>query len=223
MNDPAEIPHDQVEFSGIAVAKSGENQRHVGFVFKSNDDEKSLFCHLAWHLKLCFDPPADWRVNEQRGKLFWKNLSLTKLNRMFLAGFLRDIQANNTGNELTYGFDMPLPCFDEDGKYVPTDEGKGLTCATFVLAVYENLKYPLLDIAEWPNRDEDEEWQNKILDWLKQSGVASQKHLDAMKQDVGSVRLKPEEVAAAAIFDPLPISFEDCVREAEEIKQIVMQ
>lgn len=82
------------------------------------------------------------------------------------------------------------------------------SCATFVLAIFQSLQLPLVDLRSWPTRPEDVPWQEKIVAYLRSSSnPATQAHAERVAQDIGCARLRPEEVAAAASATSLPASF----------------
>ncbi len=101
------------------------------------------------------------------------------------------------------------------------EDGRGLTCATFVLAMFASHGIPLLQLSEWPDREEDRAWQEYIVGVLRKNG-ADEKHVNAVNEQVkrGCARYRPEEVAAAGAAPDLPVGF----AYAEELgKRIVVR
>jgi hypothetical protein len=126
------------------------------------------------------------------------------------------IQANPAG--IPYAFDSPSDCFDsETGQFLLGPSKKGLTCATFVLAIFHAVGLRLLDLTGWPKREEDARWQESIINLLR--GRASQEHIDAVTSQVGAVRVRPEEVAGASAAEIHPIGFANANALAIEILQ----
>ena len=83
----------------------------------------------------------------------------------------------------------------------------GLTCASFVLAVFPAAGLALADYATWPSdRPGDRQWQEKIIQSLE--GRADQTHLEHPHNEIGAVRYRPEEVAAATALAPPAVQFE---------------
>ena len=101
-----------------------------------------------------------------------------------------------------------------------SESGHGLTCATFVLAVFKSHGVDLLRTDQWRERDEDKKWQQWILDELGDARYATPEHIRAVEREIklGCARFRPQEVAAAGTAetpDALPISFEDAARLGE--------
>src|SRR5262249_11543054 len=121
--------------------------------------------------------------------------------------------ANNP--TLPYGFTFNSDCFAGDGSYQPMEIGKGLTCATFVIALFHSAGFPIIKRETWKHRSEDAAWQKKILALLQ--GSASSEHIKGATNDVGQFRYWPEEVAAAAVHNSPPLGFDECQVLAAEI------
>jgi hypothetical protein len=116
---------------------------------------------------------------------------------------------------IPYGFAFDENCFDNDGTYRPMEIGKGLTCASFVIALFHSHGYPIVKLESWKMRSEDVAWQKKILDPLRRH--ATFEHVNAASAYVGQFRYRPEEVAAAAVRAPPPLDFDESVRLATDI------
>jgi hypothetical protein len=100
--------------------------------------------------------------------------------------------------------------FSADGSCEVLD-GLGLTCATFVLAVFASRGIPLVRLDEWQARSEDVIWQDKIISDLRswrKGDPEVEAHAAALQGERGCVRYRPEEVMAAGIASELPIGYE---------------
>jgi hypothetical protein len=94
--------------------------------------------------------------------------------------------------------------------------GEGLTCATFLLAVFRRWGLPLVDESTWPQgRREDSSWVLKIVRWLyrwaKNSGVPipTEHFVEQIRQRWSLRRFRPEEVCACATaFSGSPLAFQ---------------
>jgi hypothetical protein len=110
----------------------------------------------------------------------------------------------------------------EGGKFEPesgsflTEKDRGLTCATFVLAIFATRGIPLLRTEEWPPRPDDEAWQRAVVEMLREGGAEAE-HIAAVEQEIGCARFRPEEVAAAGTSSELPASFGYASRVGEAI------
>jgi hypothetical protein len=124
---------------------------------------------------------------------------------------------------LPYGLSTPNDSFDPDTlAYLRGPAKVGLTCATFVLAIFEFGGLKLLQYELWPHRDSDVPWQNYVISELKRTG-ASQEHIAAVEGQVGAMRIRPEEVAASATFadEERPVAFEATDGRAKQIVAIL--
>lgn len=108
---------------------------------------------------------------------------------------------------------------DGDGTYsfVAKTPGKGVTCATFVMLVLQTVGFPLLDIETWQTRPEDIQWQECIMQTLRQHSGMTEQEADLVAQDIGSVRFRPIEVASAAQNEPWPVNFETATALAADV------
>lgn len=207
---------DGVEVLAIALCKTGPEQIHTGLLY-TIDSNTPIFCHLAWQKKLDFDEgPMPF------SPIFWREVELDRVNRIVLAAFLEELKIYK--NDIPYGFDCMPPVFLGDGTYVVQPDGKGLTCATFVVEVYRANQLPLISEETWPTRlQNDAAWQREIVGHLEGHPRASQEHIDGMKADIGrAARFKPEEVAAAVVQPLPPHQFADCIELAGEIRALCL-
>ena len=79
-----------------------------------------------------------------------------------------------------------------------------LTCATFVMAVFDTYHIPLLRTPEWPAASlQDQGWQGLQVQWVQLNRgpfVA-----EGVKQHIGAPRYKPEHVTAGAVSAGRPL------------------
>ncbi len=193
-------PFSDVSHVGVAIQRT-EHGLHSGLLYKLPNSEPRIL-HLAFHHMLRDEPAAlPFR---------WSDMGLDEDNKLVLATLLSRIAA--TEPAISYGFDSDGACFDaETGDLLPLPVGKGLTCATFVLAALRTYRYQLLDTASWPDRPEDREWEEAILNLL--AHYATPDHVEAVRADAGAKRLRPDEVVGAATLsdDDWPVAFQ-CAR-----------
>lgn len=94
------------------------------------------------------------------------------------------------------------------GTYVPLGEERGLTCATFVLAVFRTVGIELVDVPLWPARPEDHEWIDRVAAQIR---AVDPGHADAVAGDGLCARFRPTEVGGACLVPPHPVSFADAL------------
>lgn len=195
------------DVKGICLTLEGdEEQRHIGFLFLNTDEEVKLL-HLAWHNHLTY-------VNMQENdKKIWIDVPLNQPNINHFTMFLESVFEQN-GRDIPYGIGIEGLKFGEDGN-LESEPYAGFTCATFVLEVFNTQGYVLIDTNEWPSRPEDEIWQEKILDLLKQ--YYTEECLSYQMSLQGTLRLKPEEVMAAGSSHKRPMSFQSIQEPANKL------
>jgi hypothetical protein len=162
---------------------------------------------LAFHFKLCDETPSP--------AYLWVDCGLDDVNKKVIAAYMGVIRKNK--NNIPYGLDVDGNCFDRDtGEYIEQPLGKGLTCATFIMAIFGRFGFRLLKTEEWPERAEDIQWQQQILEVLEAEG-ASADHVAAARKDIGTARFRPEEVGGAVSETLHPVGFERVREIVEEI------
>lgn len=87
----------------------------------------------------------------------------------------------------------------------------GLTCATFILAVFNAVGLKLINEASWPSRkDADRAW---VMSTFSDS---EQKKRLLAEIESGAIRIRPDEVMAACNGAP-PAEFQDCQPTCQRI------
>jgi hypothetical protein len=130
-------------------------------------------------------------------------------NATFMANYIEAVATQAT-DKVDYGINPSGISFDGSGQFHSLDPAKGLTCATFISAVFESAGFPIVKLSTWPLRPGDAAWRNHVLEMLSSNGRE-----DRAKQ-IGSeevpFRLTPAEAAAAASADSVPLDYEAAVR-----------
>ena len=203
MNNQSEISFDAAVPLGVAITQVNAQQRHIGIIYCI--DGTPRLCHLASHHDLRDEPLPK--------KYLWGEIGIDEFSQSTVAAYVSEVSQNR---EIAYGLHSEGPCFDDAGRYVPQTHGKGLTCATFVLEIFDVLGFSLLNRDEWPKRPGDKDWQENIIKIITPS--ASPEHIETMRRDVGKVkRFCPEEVAAACLSTDHPVPFSEAEKLAEQI------
>jgi hypothetical protein len=191
----------------IAATDPDSDQRHVGIAYRVDESSSARWLHLAFHLDLRHEHSVPI-------KYFWIDPSIVSERLRQVAGICVDIAEANATGDIPYSFGSPNDAFDlENRKFLFGPSKSGLTCASFVLAVFDCAKLQLVAYSGWPKPDEDDvRWQQSILKILKEKerqGKASPEHIAAVEREIGnSVRYRPEQVAgAAAIRSRRPVNY----------------
>jgi hypothetical protein len=206
----------QIQNAAIAIMAHDARQRHVGLLFKDGLDEDVFLLHLKWNNQLAMSCPSEEYIWAEPPSIPQKRLRQ-------LAAMCRLIWSAN-GSDIPFAFDYPNGCFDrETGKLLLDTNGSqiGLTCATFVLAVFQSVGLTIVDCDSWPrNRPEDANWHQWIILNLKQTN-ASQAELDKVKKQAesGCARFRPEEVCGSVLKFPPTVPHPQVIELSEAIAQ----
>jgi len=195
-----ERPFSEIRHVAVTIATVRGNQRHLGILHKLEVFDEVKLGHLAWHNKLKESLPSD--------SYLWVDPPIPSRRARQVAASLRLILRANAEN-MPYAFSPPNDCFDlQNGRFLIGPNRTGLTCASFVLAVFGAAGIKLAEYDTWPKqRNGDVEWQQFIIEQLENSGATIQ-HLYAVKTEVGSIRYRPEDVAGCAASEQVPCVFE---------------
>ena len=198
---------DEIRHVGIAIAAINAEQRHIGLLHRDPESNDVMMLHLAFH--------HDLRNEPAKTKYLWIDPPILAERLIHVAAWCRLVWSANQ-DDFPYSFSQPEECFDsENGKFLIGPTRLGLTCATFVLALFDVAGLKLVNYATWPTgRPGDREWQEFVVAQLPPTEVA---HIEDMRSEVGSARFRPEEVAGAATVSPLPVDFVTAVERGERI------
>lgn len=199
---------DDIEYFSVALQQSDLEQRHVGVIINPDGEDSPILCHLAWHYILRAEAVSD--------KFVWVESALPVPLKKNLVAYIQLVLSTNTDHGLPYSFSEYTGSFDPaNGKYIKTKPGSGLTCATFILGVFDAIGVTLVDLENWPSRPSDEVWQHKMMQQFirllyhpNSNYRPSLEHVIALREFVGVKRVLPEETAASTITNkpPAPVT-----------------
>lgn len=198
--------------SSLAIAITGNSsQKHIALLYKSAVGQPMLL-HLAWHQNLLHEK---WD-----GSYYWIELSKLEVElQETLADWAVIVATSNEDQKIPYSvYFSSTKNFDCAGSYLDRNDGSGLTCATFILALFSDYGLPLILPHSWPvKRPGDFEWIVKILGKLRKH--ISQFHfIEQVRRRHALRRFRPEEVLATAeIFIGKPINFQNVEQLGAEL------
>ena len=173
--------------------------------------------HLAFHLMLRFDTPSDVM---RHGELAWVQCGLDEINRSVLAAAIARSAVDGQ---------LPVPysphyegVYLEKGtlRYERGAPGEGLTCATYMLEVFDALGFELVLRDTWPVREqEDREWVEWIISELEKNAHCTPEHIQAIRDHPIGVRFRPEEVAGAVASERPPLDFKTAVEAGADLRR----
>ena len=189
------LDHSTLSASAVALMV-GAVRLHTGIAFRRRDDSIEIL-HLASHCKVRAAPTAGWSYAVP---------VLDVIDLVLLAAYC--VMLDRERPLIPYGLKFEESSLDDDGRFTPGPNESGMTCSTFVLAIFEWATIPLLSRESWPSRPDDTEAQLKLVAYLRTTD-ATKEHIEAVEREVGCMRIRPEEVAAATTTEPRPIGFVD--------------
>jgi len=204
-------PHTVIGI-GIAVHQKSS---HIGMLYRTAEGEPAKILHLAWHHQLRSDPPS-------QSYPCWVRPWIPNERALAIAAFCRRIWKKAGDDQVPYGFSAPSAFFDHSGALISGSAKVGLTCASFVLAVFDSAGLPLVRLEEWPSpTPDDKARQRELLDQLRKNADVSPAHLSALETEIGNVRYRPLEVAGAGTSEVLPASHAYASEMASKIKDLL--
>jgi hypothetical protein len=204
-------------FVAILIGEPDADQRHIGILYRIDESEDSVL-HLAWHCRLQNETtvPSYFPVCVRPR---CKNVRLRQA-----AGYCRRVFKANESTGIPYAFSPPVDSLDpQTGVFLAGPTRLGLTCASFVLAIFASVGLDLIEYASWStDRQDDREWQEAIIEKLVKSG-ADLAHIEHLRAEKGAARFRPEEVAAGTALAPPPAFFDAAAPLGEEIVEFIRQ
>jgi hypothetical protein len=207
---PDEMPEAMAESIAFAIAGSAvtrdTQQKHIALAYRA-DNSKVMLLHLGWHQALYH--------HEWHGKYQW--LEVRGLDRELqetFADWAVLVAEASPGTPIPYSIIFhPGQNFDVRGHFINQNDGSGLTCATFLLALFSDYNLPLIDIDSWPeSRNGDLKWVRKILKKLRDEVLYNRlppwAWIEQAKRRHMLKRFRPEEVfVTAAMYSGEPLKF----------------
>ena len=203
---------EDVEDLGVAIRAFGHNRRHVGLLIQVEGEGVRL-CHLARHKHL--------RDDRNVSGYSWLQSPLSREERRNVLFFVDGIMRVNKNEGIPYAPGYSGAYFDaRTYRYFRNIAGDGLTCATFIIAIFEHLKLPLLQCDTWEFRDGDAVIMQGIISDIEsgsQHVAGIEDHITAIRSQPADVRYRPEEVAAGVASTDAPLDFLTAANRGEHI------
>lgn len=193
-----------IPFLAIGIGRTSRGNLHTGVAFRNADGEVRFF-HQAFHHITRAGSIAE--ESEQLGGPFFCVVPPVEADRArAIAGFWDFIASR--GEQIGYSLrDDPYAHFDPNTGVLILANGNGLSCSTFVLALFRSVRLPLLDSTGWPvDRPGDRETQQELVRLLELH-CGDQDHVEAVRQEIGCERVRPEEIAGAGLWRQFPVRY----------------
>lgn len=188
----------------VTVCKSPVGA-HVGISYRVDDAGARRHLHLAFHFLLKDDEaPAD--------DALWVAPRLDQVALMDVRASAQLIARRHKDGQVPYAFKRGARLLPATGA-LELNGSLGLTCATFLEAVFARANVPLLDAATWEDgrsperRAEDEAAQRLLVTWLRQTPDAA-KHTELVEGEGSPLHEDPGGRSSGCLGDdgtPCPV------------------
>lgn len=196
---------------GVFVEAISETQRHTGILVLDGSLKK---LHLRWNRDLCYEETTEAATPVIEPKLPEKRVRQ-------LAAYCRSV-ADSNGRDIAYGFSPPWRSLDPSTGSFQADAVVGLTCATFVLAVFSGVGVELVQAKTWPPpSEEDKAWFAEMVMRLESDPMTSSEHVERVKNEKPNARFPPEQVAAATGLPGIPVPYALAKRKGDAIVRLL--
>ena len=189
---------------GVVVNLDRDHKQfHCGLAFRMGDEFKIL--HLAHHNDLECDEDCNG----------FQVFVIPSIRRELQVPFVQmcraikeEVDAGNNG--VAYGLSYDEFAKYDDGKLYLAGNEIGLTCATYVITLFHSAGIDLVDIHNWPEREEDKGWFEKVKKLFSIHNVKlylgmTKEHQSKILSEKFGPRFRPEEVAASsALYEGKP-------------------
>lgn len=196
----------------LFIGEPSQGQRHVGVAYRGAANGPLRYLHLAGHrdLRDDADPGARYRA-----------VRLTSVaaiaHNAVVAQCKRAAQADLDPQHISYGLGFPRATIrvDPSTNTMLVANASGLTCATFVCALFGLASVPLVDITTWQDRQGDADWKAGVISYFSRSADTPRRQ--ALESERDLVRVRPEDVAGAAAAAKAPASFDEATAKGDAI------
>lgn len=191
------------------LSRTEHGNLHAGLVFRRHGSIGYL--HLAWEDRLVDE--WDWKDG------VWVSPQIEPERLTSIAAMCRRVWKTFCANRrFPYALRFNDSSFDGGGRLRLGARAQGLTCATFILAVFNSVGVSLVEEQTWPQRREEDE---AFLEFL--ASYASIEHMNILRREVedGVKRIWPDEVLGACKTPRIPAAFAAARSAANEILKLL--
>jgi hypothetical protein len=198
---------------GLAHHKYGG---HCGLYYAIGDDGVLELLHLKYHEELVSEPPSEYYEDIDS--------RYPDRERAAVSDFCRAVLAKHGLRGFRFSA-ARTDAFASDTAELKLDEpGTGFTCATFIKAIFDKVKLPLVVAKSWPPAtDQDRSWLQLHADFIANAeGKNDPQHGSAIDVSCSWSRFLPEHIAAAAAVAPPAAKYRQIAKDAELLMRRVV-
>lgn len=211
------------EYPVCVVAHGSPVGAHVALCYRCEPPGSHRLLHQAWHYLTCDDTPAEFVARGHGGGpivTVVPSLDEDEAEHLRLMCITVARRLKRTRG-IGYALDSCDVKVRPDGTF-DMGSSRGVTCATFVLKIFQAGTVPLLiddswkEITDIDRLDDDKTAQATIVAGLlaiadrttdRQDREELEAHAKAIQSEIGTPRIRAEEVAAATGLTPRPGSY----------------
>lgn len=208
------------EFPVCVVAHKSPVGAHVALWYRSGSTGGRRLLHHAWHYLTCDDTPAEFLARGHGGGpivTVVPTLDEDEAEHLRLMCMIVAQRLKTTGG-IGYALNSQDVRIREDGTF-DLGASRGVTCATFILKIFQALSLPLLiektwaDVTDSGRLEDDRNAYKTIVAGLlaiagkktdRQEREEIEAHARAVATEFETPRIRAEEVAAASGLTPRP-------------------
>lgn len=199
--------------AAVVICRTESGNLHSGLLHRLANGRDAVL-HLGWQDRLYYE----WRWLR-----LWAVPDVEPELLTSIAGMCRMIWAEyESKRQFPYALRFSQSSFSPSGQLRLGPGAKGLTCATFVLAVFNAVGVRLVDEQDWPIRKDDD---RQFLEFVRPL-FASREHLAILEREVeeGCKRIRPDELIGAcacalpAKFNPSREAGDRAVQKLEMVR-----
>jgi hypothetical protein len=148
---------------------------------------------------------------------FWAKIRLDDQEVLQVAVFVELVIQRAKTSPLPYSTIYSPDGFDITGRI---RGGVGLTCATFIVAVFDYFRFQIVDLATWRHRPkQDAAFRERIINLAVSGGENN--FAARLMAEKASFRLKPWELCASATHKLYPVRFRQATKLVKTLSKLV--
>lgn len=194
------VAGDEVKGVAVAVRRMPQRHTHAGVLHRHTNGQLFLL-HLGGD--------CDLTCEVFDGSFAWVTPELLPEEADEVRAVCRAVWREMPNIHYSFRFDPEAKLDRATAEVISQHAPFGLTCSTFVLAVFNSANVRLIDLTGWDHRPEDQRWYEALLRYMQRSGV-DPAHIARIRNDVTCLRVRPEEVAGACMEEGRPARFGQC-------------
>lgn len=212
---------------GTCLSSSGRGAFHVGVVYRNADDELAAI-HLGWEDSVFTSRQFPSIIVESNLHPYTQRGIATFFENMADIYAKRESPPENPAKatvRLPYGITYNGGRFEVDGSLALGPGSLGLSCATFVLAVYKSMNVELVDESTWPVRPKDDAaFVMRLREIFSSNNKKHMRVIERIESEIssGCKRIQPAEVFIASGMTPPPAAKFDQVAPQVPLVEAVL-